>query len=83
MQGERTVAGIACGEVLAKLSDYVDGTISADDRAKIEGHVRGCDACDRFGGAFGKAVAALRRQLDPADASAPDFARLRARLDDD
>ncbi len=80
MQGERTVAGIACSEVLAELSDYVDGALSPEERARIEAHVRGCDACERFGGAFGKAVAALRRQLADDASAAPAFERLRSRL---
>lgn len=60
MQGERHIGGLGCGEVLVRLSDYLDGALSADERAKVDAHIAGCDACERFGGAFATAVKALR-----------------------
>jgi anti-sigma factor RsiW len=70
MRGERTVAGLRCGEVLADLSAYLDGELDADTRAAIEAHVSGCTQCARFGGQFAAVVTALRTRLaappDPA-----------------
>ncbi len=60
---ERTVAGLSCSEVLERLSAYVDGELSAAERAHIDEHLQGCDACTRFGGEFGTLVKALRTQL--------------------
>ena len=68
MKGEREVAGLRCGEVLAVLSDFVDGTIDSKMRTRVEGHLRGCDACERFGGMFAATVRALRVGLDAPDA---------------
>lgn len=63
---ERTVAGLACSQVLERLSDYVDGELAADARAQVEAHLHGCDACTRFGGEFGALVKALRSRLGAA-----------------
>jgi len=60
MQGERNIGGLTCGEVLVRLSDYLDGALPDAERAKVEAHVAECDACERFGGAFATAVKALR-----------------------
>ena len=81
MQGERSVGGMVCSEVLERLSDYLDGRVSAADRARIDAHLKGCDACERFGGTFGKAIGALREELQAQrDPSADALSRLRAGL---
>jgi anti-sigma factor RsiW len=78
---ERHVGGIGCGEVLRRLSDYLDGELSPEEVARVEAHLRGCDRCERFGGAFGRLMAALRRELGPAEPLDREVAaRLRARL---
>lgn len=66
IENERVVAGIACGEVLDRLSAYVDGELSPGDREQLEAHLRGCDACQRFGGQFRATVKALRDHLSRA-----------------
>ncbi|MCA1733657.1 MAG: zf-HC2 domain-containing protein [Acidobacteria bacterium] len=68
MKGEREVGGVRCGEVLAVLSDFVDGTIERGMRSRVEEHLRGCDACERFGGVFAETVRALREGLAAPDA---------------
>ena len=82
MAVEREVAGLRCGEVLADLSEYLDGELPAERRAQLDAHLRGCDVCERFGGTFSSAIQALRRgeRPDPAEASAV-FERLRQRLE--
>lgn len=76
MAENRKVGGLFCFEVLAQLSDYVDGELTAADRAKVEAHLAGCDACTRFGGEFGAVVKALREQVQ-AEAEPGEERRLR------
>jgi anti-sigma factor RsiW len=79
LEGEREVAGLRCGQVLAGLTEYVAGGLDAETRRKVEAHVHGCDRCERFGGAFGEAVKAIRRTAN--EAPPPDvLTRLEARL---
>lgn len=77
MKDERIVGGLSCGQVLEKLSDYLDDELGQDARAAVEEHLRGCDGCARFGGEFRATVRALREHLL---ASPAPSARLRARL---
>jgi len=81
MKGERTVAGLRCGEVLADLSAYLDGELDPARVARLQEHLRGCDVCERFGGEFRAVVEALRRHLAQAEPlSATVAGRLRRRL---
>jgi anti-sigma factor (TIGR02949 family) len=75
MKLDDQVAGIRCSEVLARLSDYLDGEVSPDERARIEAHVQACENCARFGGAFAATVGALRRTLGAEAAPATLLAR--------
>lgn len=77
MQGEREVGGIRCSEVLAELTEYVDGRLEAEQRGRIEAHVRGCRTCESFGGTFGKVVASVRAKLS---ATSGESASLTTRL---
>ena len=60
MKGERVVAGLRCSEVIACLSDYVDGELSDDELKHVRAHVSACDLCERFGGEFASLVRAMR-----------------------
>lgn len=62
----KVVAGLSCLDVLARLSELVDGEVSADERAQMAAHVAACDWCDRFGREFAATLDALR-----AEAAAP------------
>ena len=83
MREDRLVAGLWCSEVLARLSDYLDDELSAEERARVEDHLRGCEACTRFGGEFSRTVGALRHHLLEADEPLPTGlrSRLMAALD--
>lgn len=78
---EREVAGVRCGEVLAELSDYLDGDLPPVRRSQVMAHLRGCDVCARFGGAFTEAIQLLRRDEHGQRAEEPTvFERLRVHL---
>jgi anti-sigma factor RsiW len=79
---DRLVAGLRCREVLADLSEYVDGELDPVRVAHIERHLAGCDWCERFGGRFSGVVRAFRaglRDAEPVERAVAS--RLRARLD--
>jgi anti-sigma factor RsiW len=75
------VAGLRCSEVLAHLSEYLDGGLPTEQREQLESHVRGCVYCEQFGGRFAQAVQALRLYLTSPSTVDPGVAeRLRDRL---
>jgi anti-sigma factor RsiW len=68
-----------CSEVVARFSEYLDGTVAEAECAAIDRHLRDCDACVRYRDVLIHG-AALLRQL-PAPELGEDFApRLRHRL---
>lgn len=79
MAENRNVGGLFCFEVLERLSDYVDGELGASDKAKVDAHLAGCDACTQFGGEFGAVVKALRHNVLSAP-GADDTKRVEALL---
>jgi anti-sigma factor RsiW len=36
-----------CDELVELVTEYLDGALSDDDRARVERHLRGCDGCTR------------------------------------
>lgn len=54
------VAGIRCRDVLADLSDYLDGTLAPTRVSAIEAHLAECENCARFGGHIAQTLTALR-----------------------
>ena len=59
----RLVAGLWCADILALLPDYLDASLSAQQRADVEQHLAGCDWCARFGGDYAGTVQAVRDQF--------------------
>ena len=83
MKGERQVGSLRCGEVLERLPDLLDGRLDAAEVARVQEHLRGCDLCERFGGVYQAALAALRAQsAATAGVPAPVLDRLRAALEE-
>ncbi|HEX7264237.1 MAG TPA: zf-HC2 domain-containing protein [Candidatus Dormibacteraeota bacterium] len=39
---------MTCREVVELMTDYLDGVLSAADRAKFEQHMTGCDGCSTY-----------------------------------
>jgi RNA polymerase sigma-70 factor, ECF subfamily len=80
---QEDVCGIRCGEVLERLSSYLDGELPADERARIEAHLRGCSICERFGGRFATVIGDVRRELGaPPAVDAALIAAIERRLAD-
>jgi predicted anti-sigma-YlaC factor YlaD len=71
---------MTCSEVLMRLSDYVDGDVSSTDRAHIEGHLRECSVCERFGGHFSRVVHNVRERLGATEPNDALLALIRAHL---
>lgn len=61
MEDERIVAGLHCGEVLADLSEHLDGRLGFDRAERIDEHLAGCAGCRRFSGEITAAVRVLRQ----------------------
>ncbi|HET9209669.1 MAG TPA: zf-HC2 domain-containing protein [Thermoanaerobaculia bacterium] len=64
MEDERMVAGLHCGEILADLSEHLDGRLSLDRAERIDEHLAGCPECGRLLGGVTAAVRALRQLPD-------------------
>jgi len=64
-----------CNEVVEVLTEYLDGTLGAHDRARLEAHLTVCDDCQEYLDQF-RATVALAGHLS-ADGLAPET---RARL---
>ncbi|MBX7079950.1 MAG: zf-HC2 domain-containing protein [Nannocystaceae bacterium] len=77
---DREIAGLRCSEVLALLSSWVDGELTGAQRGAVEGHVRGCDVCERFGGRFAAMVQAIRALASDDDVAPASLEQLRQRL---
>jgi predicted anti-sigma-YlaC factor YlaD len=67
VEKEREVAGLRCSQVLAILSQYLDGELEAHLAARVEEHVRGCDWCRQFGKEFSAVVTSLKQKLAEAE----------------
>ncbi len=39
---------MTCKEVVELMTGYLDGTLSAADRARFEVHISGCDGCHAY-----------------------------------
>ncbi len=84
IENEKVIAGLSCGEVLNRLSDYLDGDLPAAESTRLEEHLRGCDGCARFGGELRGVVEALRLHLARSKTLPSGFReRLRKALGDE
>lgn len=50
-----------CREARARLSDYIDGDLEADERRRVERHLRWCPRCRRVLTSLTRTVSGLRR----------------------
>ena len=70
---------MACKEFIERHSEYLDGTLSADERRRFDAHLARCKSCRRYQRVLARGLAAWRA-LPPVSTS-PDFLpRLQHRL---
>lgn len=65
---------------LGELTAYLDGALAADERARVEAHLAGCDACRAERDRLAEALALLARLPPPPDPSPTFEQRFQARL---
>ena len=51
---------MSCQELVELLTEYLDGTLGAHDRARLEAHLPVCDDCREYLGQFKLTIALLR-----------------------
>ena len=66
LREEQVAAGLHCGEVLADLTEHLDGRLSRDRAQRIDEHLEECAGCRRFEEAVTAVVRALRQLPDEA-----------------
>ncbi len=78
---DTVVAGLRCRDVLADLSEYVDGQLNAERVSALQAHLGSCDRCSRFGGHVMNLLHSLRAGLaEPPALDDGSVRRLRDRL---
>jgi anti-sigma factor RsiW len=68
---------MTCEEVAARVTDYLDGALSATDRARFEAHLETCDECRTYVAQFAQTLNAL----GALHGEGPDAERLDALLE--
>ncbi len=78
---DHLVAGVSCRDVLADLSEFLDGALSPERVAQLQAHLAGCANCARFGSDVAATLTALRAGAAAAPVVPTDVAaRLRDRM---
>lgn len=57
---------LACRRAVELMTDYIEGTLPARDRARLESHLAGCPHCSEYLAQIRDVVAAAGR-ISPAD----------------
>jgi anti-sigma factor RsiW len=70
-----------CQELVEVITDYLDGALSATDRARFEAHLGECDACRDYVDQFRQTIA-LAGRAAPEELSAETRDRLLAAFRD-
>ena len=52
---------LTCRELVELVTDYLEGALSAADRARFEAHVAACEGCDRYVEQIRASIALTRR----------------------
>jgi anti-sigma factor RsiW len=68
---------LACNELVALVTDYLEGALPPSERNRVERHIATCDGCTRYIEQIRATIAAAGR-LTPSDLPAPVVDRLLA-----
>lgn len=81
----RCIAMFSCADFLRDFSEYRDGRMSASERAVVESHLAGCDACARYAEVVEAGVEHLRAlpALEPSHDFLPRLQHRIYHLDDE
>ena len=44
----RKARGLACAEIVELVTEYLEGALQPDARARVEAHLSGCDGCAEY-----------------------------------
>ncbi len=79
---DRVIAGLRCRDVLADLSDFLDGLLSDARVNAVKAHLAECETCARFGADVATVLTALREGHAATTPPLGDdaLAQLRARV---
>ena len=61
-----SATGLACRELMARLTEYLEGAMSPADVARVDAHLRGCDGCVEAVDQFRRTIA-VAGSLQEAD----------------
>jgi anti-sigma factor RsiW len=64
---------LVCRELVELVTDYLEGRLSAEDRARFEQHVGACDGCTAYVDQMRQTIAALGHI--PEDSLSPEIER--------
>ncbi len=48
IRGRGRQPGLVCSQVVELVTDYLEGALSPEDRARFEEHLSHCDGCTRY-----------------------------------
>ena len=57
--------GLACAEIVELVTDYLEGALPPDARARVEEHLAGCDGCTEYLAQIVQTSALLRTTAVP------------------
>ncbi|WP_152361230.1 anti-sigma factor family protein [Microlunatus speluncae] len=57
---------LTCRELVAIVTDYLDGALTAEDTRRFDGHLTGCDGCTTYLDQFRQTIG-LAGRLEPTD----------------
>lgn len=58
---EHALPELPCRELVELITDYLEGRLSADDRARFDAHLAECEACRAFVDQYRTTIAVLGR----------------------